>query len=195
MLAADAAPGAGDDRDALVRRVLPWAGRVPFPAMASFESFDGLTPLLPGPGRRADRRPPARLRGRHQRQLRALGHPRPAPRRGLPRRHPRRTRPRALVEADRLRGLRRRRDEARRVALFDHLGLDDVLLVGYSMGAHLVVAAGARRAAREGGGAAGHRRRRRTAARAGPNAATHCSRCSKPTPPTTSTTPRSASSG
>ena len=45
------------------------------------------------------------------------------------------------------------------LALFDHLGLDDVLLVGYSMGAHLVVAVGARRAPREGGGAAGHRRR------------------------------------
>ena len=46
------------------------------------------------------------------------------------------------------------------VALFDHLGLDDVLLVGYSMGAHLSLRLAPDEPRGEGPRAARHRRRR-----------------------------------
>ena len=46
------------------------------------------------------------------------------------------------------------------IALFDHLGLENVLLVGYSMGAHARAPARAAGAPGAGGRAAGHRRER-----------------------------------
>ena len=46
------------------------------------------------------------------------------------------------------------------VALFDHLGLENVLLVGYSMGAHLALRLAPAGAPGAGGRAAGHRRER-----------------------------------
>ena len=46
------------------------------------------------------------------------------------------------------------------VALFDHLGLDDVLLVGYSMGAHLALRLAPDEPRVQGGRAARHRRAR-----------------------------------
>ena len=52
---------------------------------ADFESFDGLSLSYHDEGDGRAGRAAARLRRRHQRQLRALGHPRPAARRGLPR--------------------------------------------------------------------------------------------------------------
>ena len=82
--------------------------------MPHFDSFDGLSLYYTDEGDGRAGRPPARLRRRHQRELRAVGHSRPAPRRGIPRRRARRPRPRAVVEADRPRGLRERCDAARR---------------------------------------------------------------------------------